>query len=268
MFQSTMFADTPSATGSPGLEDGASPSDSPGGPTPGQSGAGRLRANRSQSPGLDAGQPTSGTSGRSSTDLFGTVTRPSLSGSRSHRQKLSARSLRLLSLSRFRPVTTPGPTSWQTDLSKALRSTIGGDGSTLFTLTWQTPVTPSGTPYCRLRASGRSTSGKDCGSWATPRANKTGGKDMEDFSPSLHNQVSLASWPSPNAGPQNDTDSTWEARRAALKAQHKNGNGFGMTLGMATQLASWPSPTTLRGYGNAIVPAVAAEVIRAYMEVA
>jgi hypothetical protein len=37
------------------------------------------------------------------------------------------------------------------------------------------------------------------------------------------------------------------ARRAELKAQHMNGNGFGLTLGMASQLASWPTPNTPSG---------------------
>ncbi|MFM0435944.1 hypothetical protein PQQ84_05750 [Paraburkholderia strydomiana] len=51
----------------------------------------------------------------------------------------------------------------------------------------------------------------------------------------------LASWPTPNAGPQNDNDSTWEARRAECAARHGN-NGFGLTLGMAATLAGWPTP--------------------------
>ncbi len=88
-------------------------------------------------------------------------------------------------------------------------------GSTLFSMTWKDLITPAGRRVCRLRASGRRTSDSGCGSW-----------------------------PTPNAGPQNDTDSTWEARRDALKAQHRNGNGFGMTLGMAMTLASWATPTS------------------------
>ena len=52
-------------------------------------------------------------------------------------------------------------------------------------------------------------------------------------------------WPTPNAGPQNDTDSKWQERRATLKAEHKNGNGFGMTLGMAASLTGWPSPNAM-----------------------
>jgi hypothetical protein len=59
----------------------------------------------------------------------------------------------------------------------------------------------------------------------------------------LPRQAFLAGWPTPNAGPQNDTDSRWIERRATVKAQGRNGNGFGMTLGMAAQLAGWPTPT-------------------------
>ena len=51
----------------------------------------------------------------------------------------------------------------------------------------------------------------------------------------LDYQAFLAGWPTPNAGPQNDTDSKWRERRAKIKGQKKNGNGFGLTLGMAVQ---------------------------------
>ena len=53
----------------------------------------------------------------------------------------------------------------------------------------------------------------------------------------------LAGWPTPNAGPQNDTDTKWQERRARIKAEKKNGNGFGLTLGMAaTTLVGWGTP--------------------------
>ena len=58
----------------------------------------------------------------------------------------------------------------------------------------------------------------------------------------LQEMVTLSSWPTPNSGPQNLGDSTWEERREKLKAQHKNGNGFGMNLGQAATLSSWPTP--------------------------
>jgi hypothetical protein len=52
----------------------------------------------------------------------------------------------------------------------------------------------------------------------------------------LKDQAPLASWPTPNAGPQNDSDTIWQARRDECKERHGN-NGFGLTLGMASQLA-------------------------------
>jgi hypothetical protein len=66
----------------------------------------------------------------------------------------------------------------------------------------------------------------------------------------LTTAATLASWPTPNAGPQNDTDTKWQERRAELKAQHKNGNGFGLTLGMAASLASWLTPATTDAFGT------------------
>lgn len=53
--------------------------------------------------------------------------------------------------------------------------------------------------------------------------------------------------PTPNAGPQNDSDANWEARRAECKERHQNGNGFGMTLGMAASLSAVPTPRTVTG---------------------
>jgi len=41
-----------------------------------------------------------------------------------------------------------------------------------------------------------------------------------------------SSWPTANAGPQNDTDANWKERRQIAKEKHGN-NGFGLTLGMA-----------------------------------
>jgi len=104
--------------------------------------------------------------------------------------------------------------SLQQCLESRLRLRLEKAGSTLFNLTWSERVTPSGRRYLVRQVSVRRISVKDC-----------------------------TSWPTPNAGPQNDGDTTWEQRREDLKAQHKNGNGFGMTLGQASTLAHWQSPT-------------------------
>jgi hypothetical protein len=96
-----------------------------------------------------------------------------------------------------------------------LAARLDTTGSTLFRLTWKKWVTPSGRRILQRRASALRTSGNAC-----------------------------TSWPTPNAGPQNDQDGTWQARRAGLLEQHKNGNGFGLTLGMAASLLSSGLPKT------------------------
>jgi hypothetical protein len=48
----------------------------------------------------------------------------------------------------------------------------------------------------------------------------------------------ITNWPTPNAGPQNDSDTTWPQRREELKEKWGN-NGFGLTLGMAA--TNWPT---------------------------
>ena len=49
-------------------------------------------------------------------------------------------------------------------------------------------------------------------------------------------------WPTPDAGAQNINDTTWQERQARLRQKYHNGNGFGMTLGMAVQIAGWGTP--------------------------
>ena len=102
----------------------------------------------------------------------------------------------------------------QSSLASRLQARTASAGSTLYTLTWKQRATPSGLLICALRASARRISDSASG---------------------------LLGWPTPNAGPQNDTDTKWEARREVCKARHGN-NGFGLTLGMASTLSGWPTP--------------------------
>jgi hypothetical protein len=124
-------------------------------------------------------------------------------------------------------------------MGNKLKRLLNGVGSTLFTLIWKRKATPLGRPYYQLAASGRRTSDKGFGSHAQDNLGAHhhlscgSGDHLDD----------RTSWPSPNAGPQNDGDTTWQQRRVKLKEKHGNGNGFGMVLGQAAQLASWPTPT-------------------------
>ena len=97
-------------------------------------------------------------------------------------------------------------------LGSRLTALTAGCGSTLYRLTWKRAATRSGRWYFLLRASAPRTSG-----------------------------TAATGWPTPNAGPQNDSDTKWEARREICKERHGN-NGFGLTLGMASQLAGWATP--------------------------
>ena len=110
---------------------------------------------------------------------------------------------------------------------------------------------------CQLRASARRTSGNGCTGWPTaPVGDSKGtGSINSNHSVPLWRTAQTTGWPTPNAGPQNDTDTKWQERREALKEKHNNGNGFGMTTGMAASLTGNPSngspvPTERRGQLN------------------
>jgi hypothetical protein len=212
LFDLPILSDTDNATGSPGSAGGPTRSDWPAGPM---------------------------------TDLFGQVVvpvNPSLpraSKSAGTTIDISGRIGRGLSVS----------VALSRSLASRLRARLPTAGSTLFSMTWSEKVTPAGRHLCRLRVSARSTSDSDCGSWPSPVVNDAKGSKYA-YSQGDHTRpalklggvADLAAWPTPNAGPQNDSDTTWEQRRETLKAQHKNGNGFGLTLGMASSLAVWPTP--------------------------
>jgi len=81
----------------------------------------------------------------------------------------------------------------------------------------------------------------------------------------ISQEAMLSPWPTPNAGPQNDTDTKWEARREECKERHGN-NGFGMTLGMASSLASWATPATRDYKGGSSMPPSKMDGIGLYLD--
>lgn len=141
----------------------------------------------------------------------------------------------------------------QRSLESRLRARTGGSGWPLFALTWRLQDMPSGVPCCRLAVSARRTSATGCSSWPTPAAQNAdwGGQDgLERLAGghtlNLQDQALLASWPTPDASGGNISDTNWEQRREDCKAKCVNGNGFGLTLGMAATLAG-PARLTASG---------------------
>jgi hypothetical protein len=86
----------------------------------------------------------------------------------------------------------------------------------LYVLTWKDRVTPSQQRISALRASVLRTSGSACTGWPSPAAHEFEIKDVDRML----------------------------QRREEQKALGRNGNGFGMTLGMTTMavLSGWPTP--------------------------
>ena len=100
------------------------------------------------------------------------------------------------------------------------------------------------------RAWAQATFGSGSLPWPTPDAYNdpiAGGSApwQESYEPGkqihLHHSARMH-WPTPNAGHQNDADTNWQERREKLKEKWNNGNGFGLTLSMAT--STWPTATS------------------------
>jgi hypothetical protein len=129
----------------------------------------------------------------------------------------------------------------QSSLANRLKRQLDGAGSTLFTLTWKRKATPLGRPYYQLQASGRRTSGNDCGSWQTPKV-ATGkyqyinGDKTKPFL-NLEGQAELASWPTPTAYPTGGPQDP-EKQRAG---------GHTVTLKDQASAVAWATPTSRDG---------------------
>ena len=175
-----------------------------------------------------------------------------------------AREVKLIQASRPSPKATNGTGASETETRQG-----GADLQTVALASWPTPNSQendmSPEKWARLSVKQKAANPKlgekqkmlstvaQLASWPTPSTIEPDGPPRPSRAATgrtteyLGRTVQLTSWPTPNAGPQNDTDTTWEARRESLKAQHKNGNGFGLTLGMASQLSAWPTPNTPSG---------------------
>jgi hypothetical protein len=132
----------------------------------------------------------------------------------------------------------------ESSLVSKLKQRLTTDGSILFNLIWKAKATPAGRQVYRLRASGRRTLDKDCGSWptgwASPRATdpKCGGNYTENCEgKDLPKDASLASWPTPNTMVGGQTSRGGKRKGELLICAVNSG-------------VDWPTPNTPSGGPN------------------
>jgi hypothetical protein len=128
----------------------------------------------------------------------------------------------------------------QRSLESRLQRQLGKVGSTLFSLTWKSRVTPAGRPYCQLAASARRISDSDYGSWPTPQAygvtsprdlGKRVKGDRQTRNPrflgntrkDLADVVGLASWTTPRANKWGEPDSHGKTVLGSLAQTERRG---------------------------------------------
>ena len=165
LFNPTTCEDTPNAISSPASGSGLTPCDSPGGPTTAKSGPDHVPVSRSARPVKAKRSTTKGIYGQSSFDS-------------SRHEDLS-----FALASRLRPLTD-------------------SLGSTLFSLTWMTRITPAGQSISALRASEPLTEGSVFIGWPTPTARdwKSGDASQETLDKNarpLNELAMLTAWKTP-----------------------------------------------------------------------
>lgn len=253
MLRRATLPDTHNTISSPASAFGPSRSGKSDGPTIAQSGPAPARASLSARQAKQAGLLTSGTCGPRSTILSESAALQSSLASRL-RAKTASLGSTLYRLT-WKERVTPSGRSIPALRASALRTS--DKGSTSERTGWPTPM--AGTPAQKgYNEAGNNDSSRKTvalvSGWPTPAAKIKAGGEYSDpdkamaralgpHANDLRDFAQMVGWPTPNAGPQNDTDTKWEARREECKARHGN-NGFGLTLGMASTLSGWPTPTT------------------------
>lgn len=225
MFGPMISEDTPSATSSLESESGVTPCVSQDGPTTAKSGPGRAPASPSARPAKAKRSTTKGIFGQSS---FASSRHEDLSFA----------------------------------LGNKLRPLTDSLGSTLFSLTWMTRITPAGRSISALRASEPLTEGSVFIGWPTPKAADIKGNHYEPDEScrrtELRKSVSLAAWPTPQCS--DDNISRGSAEFVARWLQREKS---GSQLAATATLASWPTTRAIDGEkGQRSEAGLAAEIAR------
>jgi hypothetical protein len=135
----------------------------------------------------------------------------------------------------------------QSSLASRLRARMDGFGSPEYALRWNESATPLGPPILQRQALARRTSDSDSSGWPTPMAGNAGNRGLQ---------------PGGEHGQQPEDGGT-----VRLGIPFRNGKQRRVESGTFPLAHGVPGRVgLLRGYGNAIVPQVAAEFIAASLE--
>jgi hypothetical protein len=136
----------------------------------------------------------------------------------------------------------------QQSLASRLQERLASRGSTMFTLTWKSQVTPLRRRICRLAASALRTDGSGSSGWPTPqvfdstncpsgnlekRKNKGGCSNLREY-------ATLTAWPTARA-----SDGGKNVRTAEGSAREMERKGGPQDLNQAVSLAAWPTPNAI-----------------------
>jgi hypothetical protein len=135
----------------------------------------------------------------------------------------------------------------QNYLTESLKARINLDSSPEFALTWKTPVTLSGRPYCRLAASTRHTSGNGFGLWPTPlQADCDRGYRKPDSRRGAA-LTGVVAWPTPMA-------KDWKSGQVSPETHNRNARPLNEVATLVAGFGETPSsssdPTEKRGALN------------------
>lgn len=268
-FRQATLWDTEPATSSPELVGGGSLSGSPAGPTTGPCGPDLARVSRSARRASGKGKRTTGTSGRtSSASSTLAALRSSLASKSSAARSLGER-MALSLMESMPPGSMEYVLTWKAHRtpSKRLIYRLRASGrrtSDSACSGWPTPDTGSvggrvsKDPAAKVRPNGTKkqfnlTDAAMLAGWPTATVRDTRGlgsparterlKASGHMPSILCEAAQLAGWPTPAANEFEPTDvGRMLERREEIKDQGINGNGFGLTLGMAAHLAGWATP--------------------------
>ena len=158
----------------------------------------------------------------------------------------------------------------QSSLENKLQAKLGANGSPEYSLTWKRWPMPLREPICALRASGRRTSGKDCGGWPTAsQSDGSGGRRPKDLLAKTRKSgakihitlnhaahLAAAGWPTPKWKDGSGTGgSEKEAMMNSLGVRRPSGASVGQTLKdyaliIGKTPSGHPAPTEKRGALN------------------